>query len=125
VFQVRPRSRKEALVDRIGDMSSIFEKIRFQLRSIPRQFWPVKFDEDNMSFMRIFAASGESITGESGDDIGRGGRTLIYFKDESAHYEHPESIEAALSDNTRVQIDISSVNGLGNVFHRKREGGVE
>jgi phage terminase large subunit len=118
-------SRKEALVDRIGDMSSIFEKIRFQLRSIPRQFWPVKFNEDNMSFMRIFAASGESITGESGDDIGRGGRTLIYFKDESAHYEHPESIEAALSDNTRVQIDISSVNGLGNVFHRKREGGVE
>jgi phage terminase large subunit len=88
-------SRKEALVDRIGDMSSIFEKIRFQLRSIPRQFWPIKFNEDNMSFMRIFAASGESITGESGDDIGRGGRTLIYFKDESAHYEHPESIEAA------------------------------
>jgi phage terminase large subunit len=118
-------SRKEALVDRIGDMSSIFEKIRFQLRSIPRQFWPVKFNEDNMSFMRIYAASGESITGESGDDIGRGGRTLIYFKDESAHYEHPESIEAALSDNTRVQIDISSVNGLGNVFHRKREGGLE
>jgi phage terminase large subunit len=118
-------SRKEALVDRIGDMSSIFEKIRFQLRSIPRQFWPVKFTEDNTSFMRIFAASGESITGESGDDIGRGGRTLIYFKDESAHYEHPEAIEAALSDNTRVQIDISSVNGLGNVFHRKREGGVE
>jgi phage terminase large subunit len=118
-------SRKEALVDRIGDMSSIFEKIRFQLRSIPRQFWPIKFGEDNMSFMRIFAASGESITGESGDDIGRGGRTLVYFKDESAHYEHPESIEAALSDNTRVQIDISSVNGLGNVFHRKREGGLE
>ena len=118
-------SRKEALVDRIGDMSSIFEKIRFQLRSIPRQFWPIKFNEDNMSFMRIFAASGESITGESGDDIGRGGRTLIYFKDKSAHYEHPEAIEAALSDNTRVQIDISSVNGLGNVFHRKREGGVE
>jgi phage terminase large subunit len=118
-------SRKEALVDRIGDMSSIFEKIRSQLRSIPRQFWPVKFTEDNMSFMRIFAASGESITGESGDDIGRGGRTLVYFKDESAHYEHPEAIEAALSDNTRVQIDISSVNGLGNVFHRKREAGTE
>jgi len=71
------------------------------------------------------AEGGASITGESGDDIGRGARTLIYFKDESAHYEHPESIEAALGDTTRVQIDISSVNGLGNVFHRKREGGVE
>jgi hypothetical protein len=50
---------------------------------------------------------------EAGDNIGRGGRTLVYFKDESAHYEHPDLIEAALGDNTNVQIDISSVNGLG------------
>lgn len=41
----------------------------------------------------------------------------------SAHYERPEKIEAALGDNTDVQIDISSVNGLGNVFHRRRESG--
>ena len=43
----------------------------------------------------------------------------------SAHYEHPELIEAALGDNTRIQIDISSVNGLGNVFQRKREKGLD
>jgi hypothetical protein len=43
----------------------------------------------------------------------------------SAHYEHPESIEAALSQNTNVQIDISSVSGVGTVFHRRREGGVD
>ncbi len=43
----------------------------------------------------------------------------------SAHYERPEKIEAALGDNTNVQVDISSVNGLGNVFHRRREAGVE
>jgi len=118
-------SRKAASVDKIGDMSSIFEKIRFQMRSVPRVFWPPGFGEDNMSYMKIHAPGGRSVTGESGDDIGRGGRTRIYFKDESAHYEHPESIEAALSDTTRVQVDISSVNGLGNVFHRKRENGVE
>lgn len=41
----------------------------------------------------------------------------------SAHYERPEKIEAALGDNTDVQIDISSVNGLGNIFHRRRESG--
>lgn len=69
--------------------------------------------------------NGATITGEAGDNIGRGGRKLIYFKDESAHYERPEKIEAALADNTRVQIDISSVNGLGNVFHRKREAGID
>jgi hypothetical protein len=118
-------SRKAANVDKIGDMDSIFEKIRFQMRTVPRVFWPPGFGEDNMAFMKVHAKDGRSITGESGDDIGRGGRTRIYFKDESAHYEHPESIEAALSDTTRVQFDLSSVCGLGNVFHRKREGGVE
>jgi len=43
----------------------------------------------------------------------------------SAHYERPELIEAALGDNTLTQIDISSVNGVGNVFHRRREAGIE
>lgn len=43
----------------------------------------------------------------------------------SSHYERPENIEAALSENTRTQIDISSVNGPNNVFHRKREAGEE
>ena len=41
----------------------------------------------------------------------------------SAHYEHPELIEAALSENTEVQVDISSVNGSGNVFYRRRMAG--
>ena len=45
------------------------------------------------------------------------------MKDEAAHYEHPEAIEAALGDNTNVQIDISSVNGAGNVFYRRRMAG--
>lgn len=119
-------SRKAMLVDKIGDMNSIFEKIRFVMLSIPVIFYPNGFVPDEMmAQMKIYAPGGNAITGEAGDDIGRGGRTRIYFKDESAHYEHPESIEASLGDTTRVQIDISSVNGLGNVFHRKREGGIE
>lgn len=118
-------SRKAQLVDNIGDMNSIFEKIRYIMRTVPVEFWPDRFAEDNLSYMRIHSANGNNVTGESGDGIGRGGRTKIYFKDESAHYEHPESIEASLGDNTNVQIDISSVNGLGNVFHRKREAGIE
>lgn len=120
-------SRKEQLVDKIGDPDSIFEKMRMLIMGLPRFFWPVGFNpSDNMSYMKIInPANGATITGEAGDNIGRGGRKLIYFKDESAHYERPERIEAALADNTRVQVDISSVNGLGNVFHRRREAGVE
>lgn len=118
-------SRKAELVDRIGDPSSIFEKLRQIIRYLPREFLPVGFDPDeHMSYMKILnPETGSSITGEIGDNIGRGGRTLIYFKDESAHYEHPDLVDGALDDNTRVQIDISSVNGLGNPFHTKRENG--
>lgn len=120
-------SRKEQLVDRIGDMDSIFEKIRTIIAYLPKEMLPPNFSEkDHMSHMKIINPDNDAtITGEAGDNIGRGGRKSIYFKDESAHYERPEKIEAALSDNTNVQIDISSVNGTGNVFHRRREAGEE
>lgn len=118
-------SRKEMLVDRIGDPDSIFEKIRMQINSLPPFLLPAGFDwRAHGAYMKIInPENGNTITGEAGDNIGRGGRKSIYFKDESAHYEHPESIEAALGDNTNVQIDLSSVNGTGNVFHRRRQTG--
>lgn len=120
-------SRKEALVDKLGVVDSIFEKLRLIIRGLPPEMWPRGFDPDeHLTFMRILnPQNGAVIVGEAGDNIGRGGRTRVYFKDESAHYERPELIEAALGDNTRVQIDVSSVCGVGNVFHRKREAGVE
>lgn len=119
-------SRKEQLVDRLGDADSIFEKMRMIIRGLPPEFLPRGLSSDSMTYMRfVNPDNGSTITGESGDNIGRGGRKLVYFKDESAHYEHPEMIEASLTDNTRVQIDLSSVHGLGTVFHRKREAGVD
>lgn len=121
-------SRKMDLVDRAGDPSSIFEKLRQIINLLPRDlFWPEGYDpKQHNAYMKILnPATGASITGEGGDGIGRGGRTLVYFKDESAHYERPELIEASLGDNTNTMIDISSVNGLGNVFHRRRQAGLE
>lgn len=120
-------SRKEQYVDKLGVIDSIFEKIRQVIKGLPPEFLPVGFNmKDHMSYMRIInPENGSTVVGEAGDNIGRGGRTRIYFKDESAHYERPELVEAALGDNTRCQIDISSVNGIGNVFHRKREAGEE
>ena len=119
-------SRKEPLVDRLGDMDSLFEKMRTIIYYLPPFVLPEGFVAKNhATFMRIMnPENGASITGETGDNIGRGGRKTIYFKDESAHYERPEKIEAALGDNTDVQIDISSVNGTGNPFHRRRKAGV-
>lgn len=119
-------SRKANLVDKLGDPDSIFEKIRMIIEYLPRFFWPRGFSmKNNCLYMRIVnPANGSTITGEAGDNIGRGGRKLIYFCDESAHYERPEKIEAALSETTRVRVDLSSVNGHGNVFARRRQAGV-
>lgn len=119
-------SRKQELVDKLGDPDSIFEKMRLLLRRLPDVFMPDGWrPRDHATFMKLLnPENGSSVTGESGDNIGRGGRKSAYWKDESAHYERPEKIEAALGDNTNVQIDISSVNGLGNVFHRRAESAV-
>ena len=118
-------SRKSDYVHRLGDPDSIFEKIGMIFKTLPPFFIPEGFDpKKHMSFMKIINPENKAtITGESGDNIGRGGRKLIYFKDESAHYERPEKIEASLSDNTNIQVDISSVNGIGNVFYKKRMAG--
>ncbi len=119
-------SRKEMLVDRAGDPDSIFEKVRMLIRGLPGFLKPSGLNENrHLSFLKcINPANGSTITGEAGDMIGRGGRKLIFFKDESSHYERAERIEAALADNTNVQVDISSVNGAGNLFYRKRHSGL-
>lgn len=115
-------SRKETLVDKPGDPDSIFEKLRLLIKRLPRCWLPSEYKS---TFMKLVNAdNGAIISGESGDNIGRGGRRSLYLLDEAAHLEHPEKIEAALGDNTNVRIDISSVNGVGNVFHRRRENGV-
>lgn len=118
-------SRKEQLVDRMGDTDSIFEKIRRIIDGLPDFLLPQGLDRvKHLNYMKCLnPETGATITGEAGDNIGRGGRKLIYFKDESAHYERAELIEAALGDNTNVQVDISSVNGDGNMFHRRRHSG--
>jgi len=118
-------SRKESLVDKIGDPDSIFEKMRMILRYLPEFMLPRGFDVNkHATYMKIVnPTNGSTITGESGDNIGRGGRSLLYIKDEAAHYERPELIEAALADNTDVQIDISSVWGTNNVFYKRRVAG--
>lgn len=119
-------SRKETLVDKPGDPDSIFEKIRLMLRRLPGIWLPAGFSWGrNSTYMKLLnPENGAIIAGEAGDNIGRGGRRSLYLVDEAAHIERPEKVEAALGDNTNVRIDISSVNGVGNVFHRRRENGV-
>jgi phage terminase large subunit len=118
-------SRKEEYVDKIGDPKALFWKVRQFIRLLPKELRPAGYNEaKHAPHMRILnPENGASIIGEAGDNIGRGNRTSIYFKDESAFYEHPDAIDAALSQTSNCKIDISTPNGNGNPFFRKRHSG--
>jgi phage terminase large subunit len=118
-------SHKVEQVDKKGDPKSLFEKIRFMLRLLPKWMLPKGFKEKEHSsqLKLINPANGATITGEGGDNIGRGGRTTLYVIDEAAHLEHPEMIDSSLSMNTDIRIDVSTPNGPGNPFAMKRFGG--
>lgn len=110
-------SRKEMLVHRQGDPSSIFEKIRGIIDHLPAFMLPEGFNaKENLNYMKfVNPETGAAITGEAGNNIGRGGRTSITFIDESAFLENEEAVTASLSANTDVRIDISSVRA-GTLF---------
>jgi hypothetical protein len=118
-------SRKEEYVDKIGDPKALFWKIRQFVNLLPVEFRPRGYTEKaHAPHMRVLnPENGSSIIGEAGDNIGRGNRTSIYFKDESAFYERPDGIDAALSQTSNCKIDVSTPNGNGNTFYRKRHGG--
>lgn len=118
-------SRKEEYVDKLGDPKSLFWKVRQFVNLLPIELQPRGWDETKHApSMRIMNPENDSvIVGEAGDNIGRGNRTSIYFKDESAFYERADAIDAALSMTSNCKIDVSTPNGAGNPFYRKRHGG--
>lgn len=118
-------SRKEEYVDDLSDPKSLFWKARQFINLLPQEFQPAGWDEKKHApFMAVRnPENGSVIVGEAGDNIGRGNRTSIYFKDESAYYQHAESIDAALSQTSNCKIDVSTPNGEGNPFARRRRSG--
>jgi phage terminase large subunit len=117
-------SRKEDLLDRSGDPSSLFHKGRAFLESLPREFLGTWSAEKNANYMRlVFPDTGSAVVGEAGDQIGRGARCSIFFLDEAAFIERSELLDASLAATTNCVIHVSSVNGLGNAFAQKRHSG--
>lgn len=116
-------SRKEEYVDKLGDPKCIFYKIRMFMANLPTEFragWTLK----SAPHMRCeFPDTRAVITGEAGDNIGRGDRKSIYFVDEAAHLERPQLVDASLSATTNCRQDLSSVNGSANSFAQRRWGG--
>lgn len=124
-FKTTFGSRKAELVDKRGEPDSIFEKLRYMLRYMPNWLYPEGFNwkvHDN--YMRLInPANDNTVAGEAGDDIGRGGRSSMVIIDEAAFIEHGDSVDAATSGNSDCRIWASTVNTMGDIFARKRFGG--
>ncbi len=114
-------SRKEEYVDKTNFPKSLFFKGRMFMDNLPIEFragWRRKND----AHMRIvFPDTEATITGEAGDNIGRGDRSSIYVTDEDAYIPNDQSVDASLSQTTNCRIRISSANGTDNSFYQKRQ----
>lgn len=115
-------SRKVDYVDKADQPDSLFEKIRIMLMRLPTWMLPDGFQWGRHSnFLRLVnPANGAIISGEGGEEMGRGGRSTQYFVDEAAFVPNAENVEKALSGNTDCVGWVSTVNGMGNLFARKR-----
>jgi phage terminase large subunit len=117
-------SRKEDYVDCSADPDSLFWKARFFLGYLPDEFRGGFDHKRDSSHMLIeIPDTGGTISGEAGDNIGRGGRKLWYLVDEAMHIQRPMLVENSLSANTNCRQDVSSVAGLGNPIAQLRHSG--
>lgn len=121
-FKATFGSRTVDEVDKKDNPDSIFAKLRIMLRRLPVEMLPKGFAwSQNDNYMRIAnPENGAIISGDGGEDMGRGGRSSIYVLDEAAHVKNADAVEKALSGNTDCVVWVSSVNGMGNLFARKR-----
>ncbi|MGL5924645.1 terminase [Chroococcidiopsis sp.] len=111
-------SRKELLVDRLGDPSSLFQKIRMMIDNLP--YWMLPRSHVDGYLKLINNDNGATITGEAGSAIGRGSRAAVVDLDEAAFLERSQLIDAAVSQTSEVVIYTSTPNGSGNSFYQKR-----
>lgn len=123
-FSVGFGSKRRDYVDNRGDPKALLYKARRFLSLLPG-FIRGNWDERKHSaFMRIQIPKTNSlITGDSGDQCGRGDRKGIYFPDEFAFMEHQETIDAALLATTNCKIYVSTPNGPNVLFCKKATDG--
>lgn len=124
-FKAAVGSRKQELVDKLGDPDSLFEKLRRMLYALPTWMLPQGYSrKDHDNFLRLVnPANGSTITGEAGDNMGRGGRNAAYMVDEWAHIERADSVNAAISQNSNFRIKVLTPSGPGTVAYRERFSG--
>lgn len=112
-------SATEVKLDRSGDPDTLMWKAREFMKYLPPEFNAGYEEQKHSHYLRMtFPESGGSLTGEAGDNIGRGGRKSIYAVDESAFIDRPQLVDASLAATTNFRFDVSTPNGINAFFER-------
>jgi phage terminase large subunit len=126
-FKTTFGSRDADEVDKIGSSDSILEKIRIMMRAQPRWMLPKGFrsSKHDNHMLLVNPDNENTIRGEAGDEMGRGGRSTLYVLDEAGYMRRADRVDAATSATSDVRIWGSSapLAGIGTLFARKRFGG--
>jgi hypothetical protein len=114
-------SRKAQLVDELGNMKSLMERVRFILRHLPHKLRSgYNQKRHSKNYLIQIPETEAHISGEAGDEIGRGDRTSLYLLDEFAFIPRSSIVQAAVSQTSDFLIYGSTPNGKGNEFSRLR-----
>ena len=118
-------SRKEELVDTLGEMDTHFERLRYMISKLPS--WMLKlcgFNSENSSYMKIYKDNGASLTGESmNKDFSRQGRYKAILLDELAFCDGAEQVWRSCGDSAPCKLPVSTPNGRHNFFADLRNSG--
>jgi hypothetical protein len=118
-------SRKQELVDRKGDRSTLLEKIRYNLYRLPHWMKPEGFREnqDDNVLKLLNPANGNSITGESSNEnFGRGGRYKAILFDEFPFWPLQDAAYASAGQSSPCRIVVGTPYGSKNRFATLRFG---
>jgi hypothetical protein len=119
-------SRKEDAVDRKGDISTLMEKLRYNLDWLPGWIKPTRFQashHDNL--LRLLnPANGNVITGESSNEnFGRGGRYKAVLFDEFPFWPLQDAAYASAGQSTPCRLVVGTPYGKQNRFAELRFSG--
>ena len=125
--EFRVGSRKEDFVDKVGDMGSLFEKMRYLLNRLPWFLLPQGFDaKRDMPYMKMVNKElGSAVIGEAtNENFARGDRKKAVLFDEFQTWEKGDEAWRSASDATPCKIALGTPQGEGNKFaelHRTEE----
>jgi hypothetical protein len=119
-------SRGEREVEDINNPDALFSRLRRMIYLLPKHMRPESFWREggpNDKRLNIYNPDIHSIiTGEIGDDIGRGGRSSLLIVDEYPTLDHPQKVDASVSYNADTYGYIGTPRGMNRFYHHRTSG---